>query len=53
MAAGMRGAAAGAQQLKTRRRGGKPSVSEKFGGEGEKILLKKLGHIDKSLLTKY
>lgn len=53
MAAGMRGATAGVQQLKTRRCGEKPPVSEKFGGEGEKILLKNLGHIDKSLLTKY
>lgn len=55
----MRGAAggaqaptAGAQQLKTRG-GGETTGFREIWGEGENILLKNLGHIDKSLLTKY
>lgn len=50
-AAGAQAPTAGFQQLKTG--GGQFPVSEKSGGGGRYILLKNIGHIDKSLLTKY
>lgn len=50
-AGGAQAPTAGAEQLKTG--GGNSRFLRNWGGGGQNILLKNIGHIDKSLLTKY